>query len=1070
MAVLALGLVGAGLTSAIGIGASIGWMGGVVLGNLLFGGNKGSNTEGSRLSDLSVQTSTYGGTIQLVYGTMRVSGNVIWSTPLKETRHVSRQSGGKGGGGSATTTTYTYSVSFAIGLCAGSVSTVRRVWADTKLIYDATASNTQATEKYPGVIRIHTGGEDQQPDSTMEMHLGSGNVPGYRGLCYLTFTDLQLADFANRIPNISAEIVASGAMDCDAVILPKIPSMFRDGGIIDPARGTLIGFNATRIYKYDLVNNKLLLNAPLGADVYGDLCGYDSEGYFYHASDAYAVGMHLVKRHPDTLAVVAKTKKRIDYSVSGKVMGDKIFVHRFRKVYDLGFNLIADLSEYFPLLSGHEAPMCVDPDGRYWQAASDKIRRVSLDMFDNGDLAEWDISAWTEGQTPDVLFWDDTTGHLFFKINLLKRIVKWHPDNGFAGHVENVALSAGWTLQSDYAFPQKGRLWSAGDLKATLVDLVSMRIEKTIDLMPYLPTYATHFSGCYEKFTHSVVIMTNDGEIKYPLERYGSDQVALSSILTDLCERAGLKQTDILTNDVSQSVRGYVMSRRASARDAIEPLLGAFFVDAVETDGAIHFIPRGQDTAATIPYNDLGAVEGTSNDNPLRVTETRTQELELPQRMDLTHYDPDRDYQSNTQNAARNSNAVTTKDQQTVELSIVLSADEAAQIADKTLTGAWVGRNAFTLNLPPKWLRLDPTDVINVTLPDATLALRLTQVDFGGNNIVACKAVAEDEIAYTSSAKGTGAALSATIIPIATPISAFMLDLPMLRAEDDGLGLYYAFGLRDGGSASLYRSQDALAWSIIATGSAAPAFGWAASVLAAPLSPWSWDETNKVQIALSHGTLDSKTALEILNWNNVAVLGDEVIQWRDATLLAENLYELSGLLRGRRGTEWATASHVIGERFVVLATDGFYRTSMASTEIGQTSYYKAIISGGDWDDAAQTSLKYNAASLRCFSPVHIVGSRDGSGNLILSWARRPRWNGEWLDSIDVPLFEDTEAYEVDILNGNTVVRTLSASATSATYSTVDQTTDFGAAQSVLSIAVYQINSTIGRGYPGKATV
>src|SRR5574344_2372970 len=121
MAVLALGLVGAGLTSAIGIGASIGWMGGVVLGNLLFGGSKGSNTEGSRLSDLSVQSSTYGGTIQLVYGTMRASGNVIWSTPLKETRHVQRQSGGKGGGGSSTSTTYTYSVSFAVGLCAGTV-------------------------------------------------------------------------------------------------------------------------------------------------------------------------------------------------------------------------------------------------------------------------------------------------------------------------------------------------------------------------------------------------------------------------------------------------------------------------------------------------------------------------------------------------------------------------------------------------------------------------------------------------------------------------------------------------------------------------------------------------------------------------------------------------------------------------------------------------------------------------------------------------------------------------------------------------------------------------------------
>jgi hypothetical protein len=60
MAVLALGVVGSALGSAIGIGASAGWLGGVLLGNLLFGGGKGQNIEGPRLMILSVQTSTYG--------------------------------------------------------------------------------------------------------------------------------------------------------------------------------------------------------------------------------------------------------------------------------------------------------------------------------------------------------------------------------------------------------------------------------------------------------------------------------------------------------------------------------------------------------------------------------------------------------------------------------------------------------------------------------------------------------------------------------------------------------------------------------------------------------------------------------------------------------------------------------------------------------------------------------------------------------------------------------------------------------------------------------------------------
>ncbi len=252
-----------------------------------------------------------------------------------------------------------------------------------------------------------------------------------------------------------------------------------------------------------------------------------------------------------------------------------------------------------------------------------------------------------------------------------------------------------------------------------------MEIETSIDLSPYLATFATHSTGCYEKFTHSAVIMTHAGEVKYPLERHGSDKVSLSSVLTSLCEKAGLSQTDILTNAIEQSVRGYVVSRRTSARDALEPLLNAFFVDAVETDGVLRFIPRGQDSAATIPYNDLGASEGTSGDSPIRVTETRAQELELPLRIDLTHYDPDRDYQTNTQHAARDSNAVVTKDLETEEVSIVFSADEAAQVAEKKLTYAWIGRTKTTFNLSPKWLRLDPADVIYMNLSDAMLKLRL---------------------------------------------------------------------------------------------------------------------------------------------------------------------------------------------------------------------------------------------------------------------------------------------------------------------------------------------------------
>jgi hypothetical protein len=206
------------------------------------------------------------------------------------------------------------------------------------------------------------------------------------------------------------------------------------------------------------------------------------------------------------------------------------------------------------------------------------------------------------------------------------------------------------------------------------------------------------------------------------------------------------------------------------------------------------------------------------------------------------------------------------------------------------------------------------------------------------------------------------------------------MDLPMLRYEDDTLGMYYAFGFRDGTvtGASMYRSPDELAWEVLGTGNDGPTFGWAATVLPNTASPWTWDETSKVQVALTQGTLDSKTALEVLNWANVALLGDEIIQWRNATVLASGLYELSGLLRGRRGTEWAMASHVTGERFILLTNDGVYRAPLPMTEISRTAYYKGIPDGGNWDDAPSNPFVFKGNSLRCFAPVQVKGVRDGS--------------------------------------------------------------------------------------------
>ena len=120
------------------IGAQIGGM----LGDLV-APPKTPTIEGPRLSDLSVQTSTYGAPIPRVYGTITLAGNVIWLENNRLRERVKTSGGGKGGGkgSGARTKTYTYEATFAVALCQGPIVGVRRLWLGPNLVYDAGATD-----------------------------------------------------------------------------------------------------------------------------------------------------------------------------------------------------------------------------------------------------------------------------------------------------------------------------------------------------------------------------------------------------------------------------------------------------------------------------------------------------------------------------------------------------------------------------------------------------------------------------------------------------------------------------------------------------------------------------------------------------------------------------------------------------------------------------------------------------------------------------------------------------------------------------------------------------------------
>lgn len=215
MARIALAVAGGIIGAIIGgpAGAELGFSLGNILGAALFPA-KLPTQYGPRLNDKQITSSAAGEPIPWGYGGFRISGNIIWADQIKEIKTSQTQSAK--GGPSQSSVTYSYTCSFAIGFCEGPAS-ILRIWADSKLIYDATGKTATTLDTgimdSGGVSRtvkftptIYTGTATQNPDPTIESFLGAGNTSAYRDICYAVFTDFPLADFGNRIPTIRAEI------------------------------------------------------------------------------------------------------------------------------------------------------------------------------------------------------------------------------------------------------------------------------------------------------------------------------------------------------------------------------------------------------------------------------------------------------------------------------------------------------------------------------------------------------------------------------------------------------------------------------------------------------------------------------------------------------------------------------------------------------------------------------------------------------------------------------------------------------------------------------------------------
>ncbi|MDX2155148.1 MAG: glycoside hydrolase/phage tail family protein [Hyphomicrobiaceae bacterium] len=556
----------------------------------------------------------------------------------------------------------------------------------------------------------------------------------------------------------------------------------------------------------------------------------------------------------------------------------------------------------------------------------------------------------------------------------------------------------------------------------------------------------------------------------WPLGHWVNGRIAsqpLDRVVASLLQDYGF--TDYVASELDGLIAGLVVDRPMSAREALQPLELTFFLDAHESGGLIRFRHRGAGgVSAMLVVDDL--VE--ERPGSALLTLTRAQESELPSAVRLAYSAPEADYRPAVAQSRRlvgGSGRVAE-----AQIALVLDAQQAFRAADTWLFETWAARERARIVLPPSALALEPGDVVALDHAGRTRLLRITGIgDHGAREI---EAMSIDPEIYDGGA-GIVRKLGGASRPPVGPALGLFLDLPLLTGnEPPEAGYVAAARVPWPGGIAFYRSPEETGYTLAGIAGRNATVG----VTLDPLAPGPesrLDRACRLRVRLDTGALQSSSRLAVLAGANAAALlapsGTlEVLQFETAALVAPATYELSTLLRAQAGTEDGMRTSVpAGARFVLL--DGALSTlPLTPADIGLPLNWRFGPTSREIGDASYVTTvhAFSGRGLLPLSPVHIRSLRDASGNLAVTWVRRTRVGGDSWNAAEVPIGEEAERYEVDILDGPTVVRTIASTVPAITYTAADQTADFGAPQPTIPIRVAQVSASLGRGTWRGATV
>ncbi|MEM9783371.1 MAG: glycoside hydrolase/phage tail family protein, partial [Pseudomonadota bacterium] len=513
-------------------------------------------------------------------------------------------------------------------------------------------------------------------------------------------------------------------------------------------------------------------------------------------------------------------------------------------------------------------------------------------------------------------------------------------------------------------------------------------------------------------------------------------------------------------------VDGYATREPVGFRDWFNPLEVLLRLDAREEGEALAIRWRGAalevaGTAAASMVDEAGAA---------RYAAIRSAEADRPAAVVLRHADGNADYETAAARADRSDG----RGIALAETPLVLDTMRSEAAVTVMLRAPEAAREALAFALPLSRSDVKPGRVLPVTIDGTARPMLVERVTQGDRLQVEASGFDRDALQLTGSAlRGFTAPAPAAAPGVSTGVLWVPLNLPALPGFPAAVG-WSAMHADPWSGGVLYRSvEEATGFVQTLAHGARSAIGETTGTLAAA-RPWVFSDA-EVTVTLYAGSLVGRAATEVLAGANALALQHpggrwEVIQFRDAELVAASTWALAGVIRGQAGTEDLAAVALGGGARVVALDQAVRPFGLSAAEAGLPFWYKPGPAGADSAGLTAVAHSFTGEGLRPYAPVHLAAAFE-AGDLVVSWTRRTREDGDaWPGALaEVPIGEARERYAVSLgPDGAPALEAVVEDATSLTVTAAELSAAGLAAP--FDVRVAQISDAVGPGRAALTTV